>query len=226
MLKFKLIIVALLVCVLPGAIPALASITVESTYMDYRGIDPDPDFDWDSSPIWFTQTTDSYLASDDSDINRWHFQGEQEFSYDYSSGEDSTWFLKTGDEKYMNVDKLVINNSGSSFTAYTITLYVATLVEDSLSITGVDFDASISTVTDSYGDVTTTILIVFETPVASGESFELSYILDLSGVEPAPPAAGEYGVDENPAIPEPATMAMLGLGATVLLGRHRNRRNC
>ncbi|MCE5278414.1 MAG: PEP-CTERM sorting domain-containing protein [Planctomycetaceae bacterium] len=234
MINLKVAAVAMLLCGLLVAGGASAAITVYSTYMDFQGIDPDPSFDLDGSPIVFTQTTASYLSVSTTDSSRWFFAGQQSYTSDYTSDwTDSTWFEKTNSESYMNVDKAVVNSTGSSFSGYTITLHVATLVADSLTINGASFDATISTVTDSYGDVTTTISILFDTPIASGESFDLSYILDLNGVVTPPPDDGTYGIDEGGTLsdtvsvdevaeaPEPATLTLLGLGAAALFARRR-----
>lgn len=211
------VMVVLVVMLLSGAV-ATADITVISSPMDFQGFDPDPDFDNDYGHVWFTETTPPWLAQDGSDANYWYFRGRQEYSPQFQiGGGGTTWFQKTGDEEYMEVSKTIVNNTSQAFTGYTITLRVATLVDDSLTIDGEGYTMTMSLDQDYYGNWITTISIDFDEAILSGESFDLSYILDLTGVIPPPPPDGGFGDDGSPELPEPAALGLLCCGGALLI---------
>ena len=213
--------VILVLCVLFFGGVASAEIVITDSSMDFQ-LDPDPDFDNDSSAVWFTETTPPYLEQDGSDANYWYFRGRQEYSPSWQpGGTGTTWFQKTGDEEYLEMDKAIVNSTSQAFVGYTITLRVATLKDGSLDIDGVGYTVDIDVTYDYYGNYITTISIVFDQPVQAGESFDLGYTLDLSSVIPPPPGDGEFGDEGGPDTPEPATLAVLMTGALMLIIRRR-----
>jgi len=223
MLAYKLRAVVAFACVMLCSLPAMADITVYSSSMDFQ-TDPEPEFDNDSSAVWFTETGGvPYLRQNDSDAYRWHFQGRKEYSSSWTGGTNSTWFMKTGEETHMEVDNTVVNNSSTAFTGYTITLSVATLVDGSFDIDGVGYTMDLDLTMDYYGNYITVITLAFDEAILAGESFDISYVLDLSGVVPPPPPDGGYGVDDDPTVPEPAAMVLLSLGSVGALLRRRRR---
>lgn len=216
--------VILVLCVLLFGGVATAEISIIDSSMDFQLV-PDPDFDNDYSAVWFTETTPPYLAQDGSDANYWYFRGRQEYSPSWQpGGTGTTWFQKTGDEEFLEMDKVIVNNTTEAFHGYTITLRVATLVDGSLDIDGVGYSMDIDVSYDYYGNYITTISIIFDEVVLAGESFDLSYTLDLSSVIPPPPPDGGFGDEGGPDVPEPATLVVLMTGAFMLIIRRRRLR--
>ena len=223
MFRYKLGAVAALACVLLGGLPAPADISVIDSSMDFL-TDPDPAFDNDLGAVRFTETGGvPYLRQNESDAYRWHFQGQREYSSAWTGGTNSTWFMKTGEETHMEVSNTIVNNSSTAFTGYTIKLSVATLVDGSFNIDGVGYTMDMDLTVDYWGNYITVISLTFDELILAGESFDISYVLDLSSVIPPPPGDGEFGDEGSPTVPEPAAMVLLGLGSVAMLLRRRRR---
>ncbi len=221
MYRFNTILV---LCVFLFAGVASADIVINNTSMDFQ-LDPDPDFDNDYGDVWFTETTPPHLFQDGSDPDCWHFRGRQEYRPDWqSNGSYMTWFQKTGEETTLEMDKVIVNNTSEAFIGYTITLRVATLVDDSLEIDGVGYTMDIDVSYDYYGNPITIISIVFDQAIQVGDSFDLGYALDLSGIDPPPPPNGGFGDGGAPETPEPATLVVLMAGSFMLIVRRRRLR--
>jgi hypothetical protein len=220
MYRFNAILV---LCVLLFGGVATADIVINNSSMDFQ-LNTDPGFDNDYSDVWFTETTPPYLGYD-SDPNHWYFRGRQEYRPDWqSNGSSMTWFQKTADEESLEMDKTIVNSTSEAFTGYTITLRVATLVEGSLEIDGVGYTMDIEVSYDYYGNPITIISIVFDQAIQIGDSFELGYVLDLSGIAPPPPPDGGFGDGGTPETPEPATLVVLMAGSFMLVVRRRRLR--
>ncbi len=203
---------------------ASADILINNSSMDFQ-LDPDPDFDNDYSDVRFTETTPPYLQQDGSDANYWYFRGRQEYSPSWQpGGTGTTWFQKTGNEEFLEMDKVIANSTTEAFTGYTITLRVATLKDGSLDIDGVGYTMDMDVTLDYYGNYITRISIVFDNPLQVGESFDLSYTLDIGGIIPPPPPDGGFGDEGGPETPEPATLAVLMTGSFMLIIRRRRLR--
>ncbi len=230
MLKSQVFAGVAAVCLIFAVSPLSADtvgVVIDYTHLDFQDFVPEPEFDWDESPVHFKPKNDqqTYLGATDSD-DTWFFRGTVEYTGDYSEGNARTWFLRTSDVRYLEIDKDVVNTSEHQFNGYTITLENALYVQDSLAITGVGYTMDVEETADTWGNVNTTISIVFDEAVAVGDTFHLTYLVDIDHIEVVdPPSDPGFGVGDggDPGVPEPGTLAMLAMGTALLVQRRRRR---